>query len=493
MSGTSVMTPPEVQASTTSWHVSEWRVGEGARVDQGQTLAILEDGTGVLVEVPSPFSGCLLQRRLEVGALIPDNHAELALIEACEHEVLHGGVCAECGQCVTLGANREESETVLAYTSPHLHIGKKAAQRLDQEYIQRLVQEKRLVLVLDLDHTLLHATNDLRAATFMQKVAGVSVKPKPPHQQEPSPAQLSRPGGTEDNAERLTEEELHSFYLDGSSTPYIIKLRPDVRTFLADVSQKYELHMYTMGGGLYAREIQRILDPDGKLFQERITSRDDFPEGQLNRKNLQRLFPYDDSLVVIVDDREDVWARQDGQPVLNLLHARPYYFFMGLSESYDRTSRVGQTKGRDPEPNNATKPIEKMVEKWRERDRADKLHMLRLGKVLEECHRRFYATPPQPACDTKVIVAGQLAELLKGCRLAFTGVFNCDPQKKSFAADFLVFTTGILGTYIPEMMSVVILFLLSGWHVGLAGCWLYKRGHSALLSGRVVCTTGDTE
>lgn len=55
---------------------------------------------------------------------------------------------------------------------------------------------------------------------------------------------------------------------------------------------------------------RRLLDPHGTLFAERVTSREDFPEGSVNKKNISRLFPSDDSMVVIVDDKEDVWADQ---------------------------------------------------------------------------------------------------------------------------------------------------------------------------------------
>jgi TFIIF-interacting CTD phosphatase-like protein len=44
-----------------------------------------------------------------------------------------------------------------------------------------------------------------------------------------------------------------------------------------------------------------------------VTSREVFPEGNVNKKNIGRLFPSDDSMVVIVDDKEDIWASEPGQ------------------------------------------------------------------------------------------------------------------------------------------------------------------------------------
>jgi TFIIF-interacting CTD phosphatase-like protein len=50
------------------------------------------------------------------------------------------------------------------------------------------------------------------------------------------------------------------------------KLRPGVREFLDAVHRRYELHIYTMGDRDYAAEMARRLDPQRRLFAERIIS-----------------------------------------------------------------------------------------------------------------------------------------------------------------------------------------------------------------------------
>jgi RNA polymerase II subunit A-like phosphatase len=88
------------------------------------------------------------------------------------------------------------------------------------------------------------------------------------------------------------------------------------------VATKYEMHVYTMGTRAYAEEVCKAIDPDGKIFCGRVLSRDesgsecvvfdlplslvDILQG-LTQKSLQRLFPVDTSMVVIIDDRADVW------------------------------------------------------------------------------------------------------------------------------------------------------------------------------------------
>jgi hypothetical protein len=46
-------------------------------------------------------------------------------------------------------------------------------------------------------------------------------------------------------------------------------------TSLPQLYEQYELHIYTMGTRAYARTVARILDASGKLFGDRILSRDD--------------------------------------------------------------------------------------------------------------------------------------------------------------------------------------------------------------------------
>ena len=83
------------------------------------------------------------------------------------------------------------------------------------------------------------------------------------------------------------------------------------------------MHVYTMGTRAYAEEVCNAIDPDGSIFGGRVLSRDEsgsacrrcyssiFPMLTvligLTQKSLQRLFPCDTSMVVIIDDRADVW------------------------------------------------------------------------------------------------------------------------------------------------------------------------------------------
>lgn len=51
--------------------------------------------------------------------------------------------------------------------------------------------------------------------------------------------------------------------------------RPGLSEFLQQVSKLYELHIYTMGTRHYAEAVAREIDPEDKLFRDRILSRDE--------------------------------------------------------------------------------------------------------------------------------------------------------------------------------------------------------------------------
>lgn len=108
-------------------------------------------------------------------------------------------------------------------------------------------------------------------------------------------------------------------------TVYYVKLRPHVHEFLQEARKMYELHIYTMGTRTYADAVAQALDPDGTIFAGRVLSRDE--SGSFMHKSLARLFPYEQSMVVVVDDRADVW-----QWPPNLLRVRPYDFFVGIGD-----------------------------------------------------------------------------------------------------------------------------------------------------------------
>ncbi|KAJ5648220.1 hypothetical protein N7490_004592 [Penicillium lividum] len=229
--------------------------------------------------------------------------------EPCAHEVQFGGMCAECGKDMTEASYNTEimdsfrAPIQMSHDNTTLTVSEKEATRVDEDAKRRLLGSRRLSLVVDLDQTIIHATVDPTVGEWKED------KDNP-------------------NYEALKGVRQFRLIDDGPGMRgcwYYIKLRPGLEDFLQNVAELYELHIYTMGTRAYAQNIADIIDPTRKLFGDRILSRDE--SGSLTAKNLQRLFPVDTKMVVIIDDRGDVWRWNP-----NLIKVSPYDFFVGIGD-----------------------------------------------------------------------------------------------------------------------------------------------------------------
>jgi len=101
---------------------------------------------------------------------------------------------------------------------------------------------------------------------------------------------------------------------------------------------------------MYAHTIAEIIDPTKKYFSIRILSRDECLNPTSKTGNLKSLFPCGDSLVCIIDDREDVWSYAP-----NLIAVRPYNYFKNTGDinspyvsERDANSKAGNFKNKLP-------------------------------------------------------------------------------------------------------------------------------------------------
>ena len=191
----------------------------------------------------------------------------------------------------------------MVHDNSTLTMSQSEAKRVEEDAKRRLLSSNRLSLVVDLDQTIIHATVDPTVGEWQED---------------------------KDNPNHDAVKDVRSFQLidDGPGMRgcwYYIKLRPGLEEFLQSISKLYELHIYTMGTRAYAQSIANIVDPNRNIFGDRILSRDE--SGSLTAKNLQRLFPVDTKMVVIIDDRGDVWKWSD-----NLIKVSPYDFFVGIGD-----------------------------------------------------------------------------------------------------------------------------------------------------------------
>jgi RNA polymerase II subunit A-like phosphatase len=230
--------------------------------------------------------------------------------EPCTHEIQFGGLCANCGKDMTTvdylteQRNSDRATINMTHNNVSLLVSEKEAGRADEEVKTRLLQAKKLSLIVDLDQTVIHTTCERTIAEW---------------QADP------------ENPNYDAVKDVKSFQLADDNVAqvaanwYYVKMRPGLKDFFDRVSQMYEMHVYTMATRAYAQAVCNIIDPDRRYFGDRILSRDENYTDKL--KSLQRLFPTNTDMVVIIDDRADIWHYSD-----NLIRVPVFNFFPGAGD-----------------------------------------------------------------------------------------------------------------------------------------------------------------
>ncbi|XP_039759176.1 RNA polymerase II subunit A C-terminal domain phosphatase isoform X2 [Pararge aegeria] len=273
----------------------KWKVKEGAFVSHGQILFLYSDSSGDSGEIKKykvARAGTIVSIKVREGD-IADPGTCIADLEECRHPTVMKEMCAECG--ADLRAEEVQKHDVaivpMVHSVPELKVSEELAQKLGREDADRLLKNRKLVLLVDLDQTLVHTTND----NIPPNLKGV----------------------------------LH-FFLRGPGNQgrwCHTRFRPKTEEFLESASKNYELHVCTFGARQYAHAIAELLDPQKKYFSHRILSRDECFDARTKSANLKALFPCGDNMVCIIDDREDVWRHAS-----NLIHVRPYSFFQSTGD-----------------------------------------------------------------------------------------------------------------------------------------------------------------
>ncbi|XP_030067799.1 RNA polymerase II subunit A C-terminal domain phosphatase isoform X2 [Microcaecilia unicolor] len=298
----------------------EWKVNRGAAVQIGSVLAVCLPLVAPQPELPiatckrreesaaprpqraaekrlkSDRAGVVLELCAQPGQVIPPGGV-LVRLEGCSHPIVMKGLCAECGQDLTQLQSKNGKQQVplstatvsMVHSVPELMVSSEQAEQLGREDQQRLHRNRKLVLMVDLDQTLIHTT--------------------------------------EQHCQQMSNKGIFHFQLGRGEPMLHTRLRPHCKEFLEKIAKLYELHVFTFGSRLYAHTIAGFLDPEKKLFSHRILSRDECIDPFSKTGNLRNLFPCGDSMVCIIDDREDVWKFAP-----NLITVKKYVYFQGTGD-----------------------------------------------------------------------------------------------------------------------------------------------------------------
>ncbi|XP_017563943.1 RNA polymerase II subunit A C-terminal domain phosphatase [Pygocentrus nattereri] len=316
-------------AETRPVRLLEWKVKPGALINVDSVIALcVADHTDLKSgpeerdrtdrpsvpdkKLKSDRAGVVKELCCQLGQVIHAGDV-IAKIEECSHPIVMKGLCAECGQDLTQLQNKNgkrqapiSTATVsMVHSVPELMVSSEQAEQLGREDQKRLQRNRKLVLMVDLDQTLIHTTDQ--------------------------PCQ------------RISNKGTFHFQLGRGEPMLHTRLRPHCKVFLEKIAKMYELHVFTFGSRLYAHTIAGFLDPEKKLFSHRILSRDECIDPYSKTGNLKNLFPCGDSMVCIIDDREDVWKFAP-----NLITVRKYVYFKGTGDiNASLGSRDGQLAKKD--------------------------------------------------------------------------------------------------------------------------------------------------
>ncbi|KAM4688644.1 RNA polymerase II subunit A C-terminal domain phosphatase [Discoglossus pictus] len=303
----------------------EWKVSTGISVQIGSVLALGlplpgdsrgQEEAGRPHRLPerkvkSDRAGVVLELCVQPGQVICAGGV-LVRLSSCNHPVVMKGLCAECGQDLTQLQNKNGKQQVpfstatvsMVHSVPELMVSSEQAEQLGREDQHRLHRNKKLVLMVDLDQTLIHTT--------------------------------------EQHCQHMSRKGIFHFQLGRGEPMLHTRLRPHCKEFLEKIAKLYELHVFTFGSRLYAHTIAGFLDPEKKLFSHRILSRDECIDPFSKTGNLRNLFPCGDSMVCIIDDREDVWKFAP-----NLITVKKYVYFQGTGDiNAPPGSREAQMKNK---------------------------------------------------------------------------------------------------------------------------------------------------
>lgn len=244
------------------------------------------------IYIQSPIFGYIKKINIEENSIV---------LSPCLHEVFYGNLCAKCGYKRTEEEiKKSENYKIYSSLSNDLTFDKNSAKKMEEKVINRYLNKKKLILLLDLDNTILHA-----CAFPLNKEDYNYLKEK--------------------YKENISEIGIRNKYDKQRYDKIIIKFRVHLKEFFSSLENKYEIFTYTHGAQEYASSIIQYINNyiyPNSLSTERLICRE-VNNGIIKNKTIKKVFPTKENMVVIIDDRSDVWKENKE----NLINVHGYFFF----------------------------------------------------------------------------------------------------------------------------------------------------------------------
>eukprot|EP01028_Stygiella_incarcerata_P008875 TRINITY_DN39981_c0_g1_i3.p1 TRINITY_DN39981_c0_g1~~TRINITY_DN39981_c0_g1_i3.p1 ORF type:complete len:486 (-),score=119.69 TRINITY_DN39981_c0_g1_i3:102-1559(-) len=300
----------------------------------------------------------------------------------CQHDRLWRTRCENCDKDFSMQL-RDGTVHYRHSVNPSILIRADISSMEEEKIASRLLKAKKLHLVFDLDHTLLHGRSLPDDIEVREKI----VESIEEHNS------IIR-GKTSSDAS--VEQQIHVF--STGNHHFMIRLRPHLFELLRRMEDKFVFYVFTMALRPYATKILRIIDPDHRLFGSRIITRlDDVMDLEQQKskekhppKLLTRLFPTDHRMALVIDDSPEVWGFSN-----HVLSVPKYLGFNDIGQF-----EIGGIS------------VESTLKK--------------VGGILSEVHTRFYEQheSSSPNC-AKILTELQYpprGDFLEECAISFTGI-----------------------------------------------------------------------
>ena len=272
-------------------------------------------------------------------------------------------------------SKKERTTVAVSHTHRGLREHIDVVEETSAAHKMELLRQKKLIMLLDLDMTVIHATRG--------EIAGNTI-----------PAAMAK--------YPQLKEEIYQFE---AGEMFWMKLRPGAREFIAEASKKFEIHVYTASARSYANQICGILDPNNLYFHGRVLTRTESPHAK--QKYIERLFPFSVEMVVVVDDSSRAWSTDKG--LYHLYNIHPFVFFKDFKQDLVAPPAVES-------PETSWKELYWInSHSWRDND----LHYC--IKSLSSVHENFYNTEPRVSVNH--ILSHTRGAVLQNVNILFSSVF----------------------------------------------------------------------
>ncbi|VDK50483.1 unnamed protein product [Anisakis simplex] len=382
----------EIVCEAEDGEVVQWKAFDGSFVRADSVLLMYRSAEGGETKsIKAPVSGVVtLEPNIKKGKRLKKGMV-LAHIDECRHAIVIKDMCGSCGKDLRekngmAGQLVEQSvaNVSMIHHVPELIVSNEIAKKIGDRDQQLVLESRRLVLLVDLDQTLIHTTNHY----FDMK----------------------------------NSVDVVNYKLKG--TDFYTKIRPYAGTFLRRMNDLYEMHIVSYGERQYAHKIAEILDPLKRYFGQRIMSRDELYSAMYKTGNMQALFPCGDQLIVIIDDRPDVWQYSEA-----LIQVKPYRFFKEIGDINAPTSAQQRLCGDQLYSQQSQGEVSSREEQTlsllnAEEDRDETLEYI--ATVLTKIHTTFYdeydKLTKNRVQDVKCVIAHIRRQVLRGCSIVLSGI-----------------------------------------------------------------------